>query len=157
MAARTIRDKTIITLFRYTGLRAGELVSLLPADFDRANRTVKVFGKGSKERVVPFNGECTQILNQYFAVPEIPYLTQDGVYYMVKAACRKSGVQFRGLHCFRHTFATDYLERGGNPLDLMRILGHSSLKMTDHYSQWVASQRAISNYHRLFDTPPKEG
>ncbi|MDD5094221.1 MAG: tyrosine-type recombinase/integrase [Dehalococcoidia bacterium] len=153
-ACGNTRDKIIIAMYANTGLRATELSDTATADIDVRRKIVKVHGKGSKERVIPFNGVCHDLMTTYgFESEHMDRLSYSGTYKMVQRVCKRAGVESRGLHCFRHTFACNYLMNGGDPLCLRVLLGHSSLAMTDHYSQWVSQERAIENYRKTFDGP----
>lgn len=139
--------QTIFTFYWRTGLRGTELLTTVPDDFNYNERTVHIHGKGSKERVIPFDNEC---LNLLIRNPQHPFdKSLNQVRRKLISYCNESEVRYRGIHCFRHTFACKYLMAGGNPLDLKYILGHSSLAMVDYYTQWVASERAIRAYHKM--------
>lgn len=141
--------RTIITFYWKTGMRGNELLSVDPNNIDLHNRVIKVNGKGAKQRFIPFDNECRILFEQNRCYPFTKSLPQ--VRRRLGASCSECGIQYRGIHCFRHTFACNYLMAGGNPLDLMYILGHRSLSMVNHYSQWVASARAIRNYQQMMD------
>lgn len=141
--------RTIITFYWKTGMRGNELLSSSPDNIDLQNRVIIINGKGSKERFIPFDNECRSLYQQNRKYPFSRSLPQ--VRRRLRVSCSDCGVQYRGIHCFRHTFACNYLMSGGNPLDLMYILGHTSLSMVNHYSQWVASERAVQNYHKMAD------
>jgi len=154
-----LRDTTIIQLFLATGLRASELLQITHRDVNLSERRIRVSrGKGSKQRIVPFNGASLQLLTQYLA--ELPNIRpQDRIFPishdrcrdMFTRACKTCGVKPRGLHALRHTFACRFLLAGGSPLDLKYILGHSSLAMVDRYSQWVRQQTALQSYELVAD------
>lgn len=141
--------RTIIMFYWKTGMRGNELLSTDPSNIDLENRVIRINGKGSKQRIIPFDNECRTMYEGNGTHPFSRSLTQ--VRRNLRSSCARCDVLYRGVHCFRHTFACNYLMAGGNPLDLMYILGHSSLAMVNHYSQWVASERAIRNYHQMTD------
>jgi|GEM_PF-1686909 integrase len=147
--------ETIITTFWKTGIRGSELLQIKNSDINMNTQTMHIHGKGSKDRTVPFDNNCAQLLDPLLSTNGTEYtfpttLTQ--IRKSLKFYCENCGVDYRGPHCFRHTFACNYLKAGGSPLDLMYILGHSTLAMVNHYSQWLASDRAIENYHKLYAT-----
>lgn len=141
--------RTIIMFYWKTGMRGNELLSADPNDIDLQNRVIRISGKGSRQRIIPFDNECRVLFEKNRQYPFSKSLTQ--VRKRLRVSCLECDIEYRGVHCFRHTFACNYLMEGGNPLDLMYILGHSTLAMVNHYSQWVASERAIHNYHKMAD------
>lgn len=139
--------QTIFTFYWRTGLRGSELLTTNPDDIDIDSLTIHIRGKGARERVVPFDNECLYLLTRNQDHPFDKTMSQ--VRRMLRKCCDECQVKYRGVHCFRHTFASNYLMAGGNPLDLMYILGHNSLTMVNHYSQWVASARAVISYRKI--------
>lgn len=145
------RDRTIILTLLDTGLRVSELCNLKLEDTNLNERSLKVCGKGSKERVVPIGGTVQRALAKYInryrpqsasQLQDYLFLTRSGEYltpnrieniiegYGIKA--RVEGVRC-SPHTFRHTFAISYLRNGGDVFSLQRILGHSTLDMVRHY------------------------
>ncbi|MDD5094046.1 MAG: tyrosine-type recombinase/integrase [Dehalococcoidia bacterium] len=154
-ACANARDRMLITMYLNTGARATEL---LEANIDErclAHHAIKLQGKGNKERIIPFNGECTMALTNYFAHGPHEPIGYQGCLHMLYRTFDAAGVRRRSkcIHCFRHTFACNYLLKGGSPLALMHILGHSSLTMVNRYSQWVAQIVATNDYRKTFDRP----
>ena len=126
-----------------TGCRIDELLSLKWADVDFDNLLVTVSGKGSKQRKIPFSFELRKRLFRFRHDHELVFPTLKGrklgrrdVLRDVKRLCKKLGVRApeRTLHAFRHTFAVNYLRRGGSVFHLQKALGHSSLEMTRRYA-----------------------
>jgi len=117
------------------------------------NMLVTLDGKGRKQRIVPFSFELRKALFRYLAEftrkPESLLLasrneTQLGRRVMlrdVKQACKRLGFAppVRTLHAFRHTFAVNYLRRGGSVFHLQKVLGHSTLEMTRRYANLVTA------------------
>lgn len=167
-----IRDKAIaLTLFD-CGLRASELCGLSLDDVHWSEQTLKVLGKGDRERVVSFGRVTHQALAQYvarrgpldtdrlFVTVYGGSLDRYGVYRIVKAACRRA--EICGVRCsphtLRHSFAVSYLRSGGDVFSLQKLLGHSDLAMTRRYCETsqtdaLEKHRAHSPADRL--TPPK--
>jgi len=152
---RSDEERAMITLYWKTGLRCIELYQLHGRDVDLQKRVMLIQGKGAKERLVPFDDECALILK--------PYLVRalGGPVFLISLKSLRAALRYclvrarvkarpRPIHCFRHTFATNFLQAGGNPLDLKYILGHASLAMVNYYVEISASNRAIEAYHRLF-------
>lgn len=115
-------------------------------DFD--NLLVTLDGKGRKQRVVPFSFELRKALFRHckdysrtpdsllFATRAETRLANRNTLRGVKALCRWLGFDppARTLHAFRHTFAVNYLRRGGSVFHLQKVLGHSTLEMTRRYA-----------------------
>lgn len=153
------RDLAIISLLFYSGLRATELVSLNISDFDFSNRIVRVFGKGRKERLVPFSSDCLKALLEYknslrmslvllkkeyssfFLNSKGTRLTSRGLEYILHSIEKKTGL-YIGLHphLLRHTFATQLLENGADLRVIQELLGHKSLNATQIYTH-VSSKK----------------
>lgn len=156
------RDLAILTLFLDTGLRLGELVGLRLADVHLADQWLKVMGKGSKERLVPFGSRTAKILGRYLSMFRAPlsdvqsaFLGQDGTPLTENTIkmlfCRlrvRSGIVRLHPHLLRHTFATSYLVAGGDVFTLQAILGHTTLEMTRRYVTLASAHVTIQ--HRRF-------
>ena len=148
------RDQAIIYMLYYTGIRASELVNLEMQDVDLRRRIIRVFGKGSKERLVPFTNECREIFEGYIkdirpillnkALLKTAYfflnnqgeqLTTRGLEYILDSIEKKTG-SFVGLHphILRHSFATHLLEGGADLRVIQELLGHESLNATQVYT-----------------------
>jgi site-specific recombinase XerD len=156
-AARNERDKLIVRLLADAGLREGELVGLRLADLrdvKQADRRVlfslKVTGKGSRDRMVPIQPAMYRRIQAYVSQyrpkdsgstrlflasrkrPHGDYapLTGSGVRQMIGSLGEQARIGKRVYpHLLRHSFATYFLQKGGSALDLAKILGHSSLTM----------------------------
>ncbi|MGB8014163.1 MAG: site-specific integrase [Terriglobales bacterium] len=136
-----------------TGCRITEALSLRVSEIDFDNLLVTLDGKGRKQRVVPFSFELRKTLFRYVAdfrrKPDLLLLasrneTMLGRRVMlrdVKRLCKRLGFEPppRTLHAFRHTFAVNYLRRGGSVFHLQKILGHSTLEMTRRYANLMTS------------------
>ncbi len=136
-----------------TGCRISEALTLRVSDVDFENLLVTLDGKGRKQRVVPFSFELRKALFRYCKesnrTPESTLFanrtqTQFGrrnALRDVKLVCRKLGFAPPGrtLHAFRHTFAVNYLRRGGSVFHLQKVLGHSTLEMTRRYANLVTA------------------
>lgn len=160
------RDQAIISLLYFTGIRASELISLSLQDLDLRRRTVRVFGKGRKERIVPFTDDCRVVLEKYIsnsrkellgnnkiAQPVNVFLNKDGqpltlrgLEYILDNIEEKTG-NFVGLHphILRHSFATHLLENGADLRVIQELLGHESLNTTQVYTH-VSEQAMKKEY-----------
>ena len=154
-----IRLKATIFLFLDTGLRVQEYCDLKIRDVDLRNKSVKVFGKGRKERMLPISPRSAQAIWSYLATrPDAGLLepafasvtgtkqTRDNVLHVFYSLADRAGVQNVHPHRFRHTFAINYLRNGGDIYTLQQILGHSSLDMVRRYL--MIAQADIARAHR---------
>jgi integrase len=153
-AAPTERDKLMIRILGDCGLRAEELCSLRVSDVVRRDRQayLHVRGKRDLERLVPLAPVLLRRLERYIAIGrpkaarssdlfvslrrgrsgDYERLTRSGVLQLVRSAAERSGITKRvHTHLLRHSFITNALRAGMNPLILANIAGHSSLRMID--------------------------
>lgn len=155
-----IRDRAIIELFYASALRVSELTGLSLGDADLGRLTVRVLGKGSKERVVPFGVPAKHALGQWLAVraalAEHPTalfvgamgqrLTSRTVYALVSALLDTvPGAGPSGPHTLRHTAATHLLDGGADLRAVQEMLGHASLATTQLYTH-VSTERLKESY-----------
>lgn len=125
-----------------TGCRISEATGLQVADLDLDNLLMTLNGKGQKQRKVPFSFELRKQLCRVtergllFGTRNGTKLDRRVVLRDVKLLCTRLGFDppARTLHAFRHTFAVNYLRRGGSVFHLQKVLGHSSLEMTRRYA-----------------------
>lgn len=139
------RLHTLVLTLLDTGLRIDEALSLRVDHVDFDNLLVTVMGKGRKERKIPFSLELRKHLWRFireYRPYGLLFATRDGnklgrrvVLRDFKILCRKLGFDPppRAIHALRHTFATNYIRRGGSQFMLMKILGHTTLEMTKKY------------------------
>ncbi|MGC8933077.1 MAG: tyrosine-type recombinase/integrase [Candidatus Methanodesulfokora sp.] len=121
----------VIALLLSTGMRLSEVLSLKPRDIDLKRRTIRVMGKGGKERIVYMTSWCTDIVGNY-----IKNMKNDDKIFKISARTVQRWVkELLGVspHGIRHAFAVMYLARGGNIRALQKILGHSKLSTTEVY------------------------
>lgn len=147
-----VRDYTILLAFLDTGIRRGELLGLDTRDADLSNRSLKVRGKGSKERTVYFGRKLAKALHKYFEArgykpcEEALFITRSGerlkernINQMIERLEKRAKIDGVRVspHAFRHTFATSYIRNGGDPFTLQRLLGHSDIKTVMIYVHMV--------------------
>jgi integrase/recombinase XerD len=149
-----MRDTAIILFLLDTGCRAAEVVGLKNADILWAQRMAKVYGKGDKERVVFFSAETMRAMKKYamrdrraecdrfFQTEEGRSLTPSGLLHVTKRVGQRAQVTNVHPHRFRHTFALTFLRQGGNVLALQRLLGHTTLAMTQRHVAMVSDDLA---------------
>ncbi len=161
--AAGLRDLAILELLYATGIRVGELVAVDIDDLDRARRVVRVFGKGRKERMVPFGAPAADAVDRWVERGR-PELVVEGSGAALFLGMRGSRIDQRavrrvvhariaavegapdlGPHGLRHTAATHLLEGGADLRSVQEILGHASLGTTQIYTH-VSTERLRSAY-----------
>jgi len=141
------RDRAILELLYATGIRVGELVSLTVKDINFIDETVKVMGKGKKERIVPVGGPAMKSLIAYIEARHNSRsekvflnkygkpLTERSVERLVEKYSKKAGIAKKVTpHTFRHSFATHMLERGADLRTVQELLGHERITTTQIYT-----------------------
>jgi integrase/recombinase XerC len=156
---RALRDAVMLELLYASGLRVAELAALDVDDVDVTERTVRVLGKGRKERIVPFGAKAAGRLDAYLARrgtargPLFPgergrRLTVRTMHRVVRAAARRAGLIRRvSPHTLRHSFATHLLDGGADLRMIQELLGHSRLGTTQRYTH-VGADRLMQVYDR---------
>ncbi len=146
-----LRNKMLIMLFYYTGMRRSELIGLKLSSFDQPNQSLKVLGKGNKERIIPVNKELGDMLSLYISERNKEFgtmgsddllLTDNGkvlypkfVHRVVTGHLSKvSTAEKKSPHVLRHTFATHLLNNGADLNAIKEILGHANLSATQIYT-----------------------
>ncbi len=147
----SLRDRAILEFLYATGLRVGELVSLDLKDVDLKSRTVRVLGKGGKERIVPFGNPSARTLDSWirrsrdrrmktgiaalFLNLRGGRLTDRSVRRILDRRLREAAIQARvSPHALRHSFATHLLGAGADLRAIQELLGHASLSTTQRYT-----------------------
>jgi len=148
-ACDSVRDKLVVSLLADTGLRLSELASVRPGDVDQGSQTVRVWGKGAKQRVVRYGPQTAALLDQHLAQPgsqpTLVGLNPRGVAIMLYRLGKATGIRCNA-HAFRRTFATESVRNGLNLFYVQSLLGHSTLAMTRIYAEQVNSEDAIKAY-----------
>ncbi|HNZ53171.1 MAG TPA: site-specific tyrosine recombinase XerD [bacterium] len=154
------RDRTILEMFYSSGLRVSELTELKLGSIFRKDQVILVFGKGSKERVVPYSDNAAEYLHHYldrlrhslikpgdfsdfvFINNRGKKLTRQGVWKKLKEFAYMAGITKEiSPHKLRHTFATHLLEGGADLRSVQMLLGHASINTTEIYTH--VEQQAI--------------
>lgn len=151
------RDAAILELFYSSGLRISELLSLDVRDLDFQGGTVRVMGKGRKERIVPVGDLAISSIQKYrteavvtngslFRSVRGTRITQQAVDLMLKKYLKLSGIPFKvSPHKLRHSFATHLLDAGADLRSVQELLGHASLSTTQIYTH-VTKERLKKVY-----------
>jgi len=153
------RHAAELTLLLDAGLRVSELAGLKVQDVHLDSRQVKVFGKGSKERIVSIGTSCQKVLMRYYfnfrgqpAHPGVEsfFLTQDGHPVTVSAVQswmvrlgKATGIKRLHPHLLRHTYCTNFLINGADVFLLKGNLGHTTLTMVERYRHIASRQAAL--------------
>ena len=145
------RNLLIIRMLYATGVRVSELVNICIKDIDIKERTIRILGKGSKERIVVFGNNTREILELYLnngryklskGNNDYLFLNKDGnklsdryVRKIIDDIIFKASITMHvSPHMLRHTFATDMLNNGADLVSVKDLLGHESLNTTSIYT-----------------------
>lgn len=156
---RRLRDAAVLELLYGSGLRVSELCSLTPADVDLASKSVRVLGKGDKERLAPLSGPAVAALEAYAATARAMLAggshpnDTDPLFFNLKGNAL-TGRDVRRIldrratrpthpHALRHTYATHLLDGGADLRAVQELLGHSHLTTTQIYTH-VSRERLRS-------------
>ncbi len=162
--ALAIRDRAVLELLYATGIRVSELCTLNRADVDHARQVVRVFGKGAKERAVPFGHPARRALDDYLRLARPELLTRasrDALFLGAKGgrlqptvvrrivgdAARAAGLPHTSPHDLRHSAATHLLDGGADLRAVQELLGHSSLSSTQIYTH-VSTERLRAAFNQ---------
>ncbi|BBD07685.1 site-specific tyrosine recombinase XerD [Desulfovibrio ferrophilus] len=150
------RDRTMLELLYAAGLRVSELVEMKAFDFDPQVGVLKIFGKGSKERLIPIHYAAQEFLQNYLQswrgqfkpVEDAVFLNRSGkglsrqaVWKAVKRHALTAGITRNvSPHTFRHSFATHLLEGGADLRTVQLLLGHADIAATEIYTHVQAGR-----------------
>lgn len=164
--ARALRDRALLELFYSSGLRVSELAGLILQQVDLEHGFLRVFGKGSKERVVPIGGKAIHALRTYLTAGRPSFvrsrtgsqlfLNKDGgalsrmmLWLIVKKYAKRAGITKNVKpHGLRHSFATHLLTGGADLRAIQEMLGHASISTTQIYTA-VEPQRLIDHHAKF--------
>lgn len=155
-----VRNKAMIEILYGTGIRASEMVNLDIKDLDFNEKSIRIFGKGKKERIVPLTGKAHEWLLKYvrdirgdksgavFLSKSGIRLTQRDLQRIVKKSIsRVATLHQMSPHTIRHTFATHLLNRGADLRAIQELLGHESLSTTQIYTH-MSIEKLKKEYKR---------
>ena len=147
-----VRDAVVVMMFYKCGLRLAELIGINISDISAELDSVKIRGKGDKERIVPIVGSVRTVLQNYFEVIKGQNICKNGekaliltvegcrisrmkVYRLVRSALSEAQIQGKkSPHILRHTFATQLMNAGADMRDIQELMGHASLRSTQVYT-----------------------
>lgn len=164
---QALRDNAMFELLYATGIRVAELVALNISDVDFSTHTIKVTGKGNKQRVVPFGVPALHALESWLDKGRIALVTsktpanalflgnrggrinQRQVRQLVHERAEAAGVPRISPHALRHSTATHLLDGGADLREVQEMLGHSSLATTQRYTH-VSLEQLTKKYEQAF-------
>lgn len=160
------RNKAILELLYSTGLRISELINLELANIDLDDNLIRVMGKGSKERIVPFGDYAKDALSCY--LNDYRYLinkknstyvflnnlggrlSRQYIFKIIKLECIKKGIKKNvSPHTLRHTYATHLLKNGADLRIIQELLGHENLTTTQIYTH-LDNEKLKNDYDEFF-------
>ena len=171
--SKDYRTKAMMELMYSSGLRVSELLNLTLNDVDLVNNTVRCFGKGSKERIVPIDDVATTYLDIYITVyrktmlkdkeSDVLFLnykgdkmTRQGFFKIIKEIKLEKGIKKDvSPHSLRHSFATHLLNHGADLRSIQAMLGHENIKTTQIYTH-ISNNYVKENYNKYHPRSKKE-
>ena len=171
-----LRNKSMIELTYSCGLRVSELINLKIKDLHLDNGFIQIFGKGSKERIVPVGEVASDLLLKYIATGRIKYqnikskdyvflsrtgtnMTRQNFFEIIKQKAHEAGITKEiSPHKLRHSFATHLLENGADLRVIQELLGHADISTTEIYTHVALSKQRdiLTTKHprNSFNLPP---
>lgn len=160
-----IRDKAMLELFYSAGIRVSELTGLELTDVNLEDKTLRCYGKGSKERVVPIGDYVVDSLSNYldirgeflkkkfsqhlFVTRLSRKFTRMGIWTIVNNYAKKAGIEKDVYpHIFRHSFATHLLAGGADLRSVQEMLGHKDISTTQIYTH--VDRTRLKKIHKQF-------
>ena len=158
-----LRDRAILELLYATGMRVSELISMKVDDVNLASASVRCWGKGFKERVIPMHPQAVAALRDYLEKARAHLvkdadertlflnmrgrpLTRQGLWLIFKGYVERAGLPSDVTpHTLRHSFATHMLDRNADLINVQKLLGHTSISTTQVYTH-VSSERLREVY-----------
>jgi integrase/recombinase XerC len=141
-----LRDVSVMELFYSSGLRLSELAALKVDDVDLYTESVRVFGKGRKERVCPIGAPALDAIQKYRSAANVhsgalfinksrKRISSRSIWLILKRYLRHTSIPISiSPHKLRHSFATHMLDRGADLRSVQALLGHASLSTTQIYT-----------------------
>jgi len=165
------RNSLILEMLYATGVRVSELVNIKISDINFYDNTIKILGKGNKERIVVYGSFCADSLERYLkdgrqkllkSDTDYLFLNKDGkkisersIRKILDSIIRKASLDIHvSPHMLRHTFATDLLNNGADLVSVKELLGHESLNTTSIYTH--VSQEQVKKVYEMAHPRAKE-
>ncbi len=160
------RNKAMLELMYSSGLRVSELINLTITDIDLEMDCVRIFGKGSKERIIPLGDYAKEALNEYityhrrsllkqkpsnylFLSSRGDKMTRQAFFKIIKKLARIQGIKTEfSPHTLRHSFATHLLKHGADLRSIQELLGHSDVSSTQIYTH-ISNEKLKENYQEF--------
>ena len=171
------RVYTLLEVLYASGLRVSELVGLPVTAVDFGNQTLRVLGKGSKERIVPLNNRAVHAIEKWMTAREVRlpvgrvnkwlfpssakagHLTRDGFFKHLKKVALAAGVPAEKVspHVFRHSFASHLIAHDADLRSVQKMLGHADIATTEIYTHVLADRlkKIVEKSHPLAYNAPK--
>ncbi len=159
-----VRDQAMFETLYATGMRVSEIINVKVSDVNLEEQTIRVLGKGNKERIVIINNSAKQALENYIdkyrlqlQVELTDYLflnmkgrklSRQGFNYILKNYAKEVGISDISPHIFRHSIATHMLNNGGDLRLIQMLLGHANITTTEVYTH-VSKQKILEEYEQL--------
>ena len=159
----SFRNKAMLELLYSTGLRVSELVNLKLENIDLNEDTIRTFGKGSKERIIPIGEFASEALREYinnyrslmlkkysndylFLNNHGNKMTRQGFFKIIKSIANEKGIKKQlSPHTLRHSFASHMLKYGADLRTIQELLGHSDISTTQIYTH-ITNEQLKENY-----------
>ena len=157
------RNKAMLEVLYATGMRVSELLNLTLSNYNRDDSSIKVMGKGSKERFIPLGDVTIKYLDLYinsyrnlilndktseylFINYNGKRMTRQGFFKILRQICKKCGIK-KDIHphILRHSFATHLLNNGADLRVIQELLGHENISTTEIYSH-VSNEKVKEDY-----------
>ncbi len=159
------RNKAMLEMLYGTGVRISELINLTMSNIFLEDKMIKVFGKGSKERIIPINTYALDCLADYlqfgrsallgtktseyvFISSRRTKITRQAFFKIIKKLCEEAGIKKNiSPHILRHSFATHLLHNGADLRIVQELLGHSDISTTQIYTH-LTNEKLESEYDK---------
>lgn len=157
------RNKAMLELMYSSGLRVSELINLNVSDLDLEMELVRIYGKGSKERIIPLGDYALEALKEYLTYHRSSLLkkntsnylflsnrgdkmTRQAFFKIIKKIAKEQGIKTDfSPHTLRHSFATHLLKHGADLRSIQELLGHSDVSSTQIYTH-ITNEKLKENY-----------
>jgi len=149
------RDRLIVELFHYTGIRMAELLNIKVSDIDFDKKLILINGKGNKQRYVPFNEKIHRMLKEYVSryriTGKLVKIKSRRIGFIFQKTSKKVGYRVHP-HMLRHAYASELYKKTKDVLLIKKLLGHSNIATTSRYLESLSrlDKRDIESYRKAF-------